>query len=382
MKTLKNIIIPVLFAIFVWSCDNHNKPWTETQANLYYEKKGWVSGCNFIPSTAINQLEMWQKETFDLETIDRELGWAEDMGFNTMRVFLHHLVWENDRDGFFDRMNDYLSCSDRHGIKTLFVFLDDCWDEHAHIGKQREPIRGRHNSGWLKDPGALYYGEAGSGMDYQPDTLAVEALLKNYVQDVLKAFGDDERIYGWDLYNEPGGGQDPDRYYEKSFRLLKKIFCWAREINPSQPLTAGIWHTRLKEMNDWQIANSDIISYHTYECLEKHQHVVDTLKKYGRPVICTEYMARTENSTFQTIMPMLRKENVGAINWGLVAGKTNTIFSWKTVNKPMDADEPELWFHDILHGDGSPYDKEEVEVIRDVNNCTRTGMNSKCLFSE
>lgn len=40
----------------------------------------WYFGANFIPSTAINQLEMWQKETFDPTTIDRELGFARKIG--------------------------------------------------------------------------------------------------------------------------------------------------------------------------------------------------------------------------------------------------------------------------------------------------------------
>ena len=55
---------------------------------------------------------------------------------------------------------------------------------------------------------------------------------------------------------------------------------------------------------------------------------------------------------------------VGAINWGLVAGKTNTIFAWDT---PLpDVAEPSLWFHDIFRSDGTPYSTEEVECIRSL----------------
>ena len=110
--------------------------WTTEQANEWYEQWNWIRGCNFIPSTAINQLEMWQAETFDPETIDRELGWAEELGFNCMRVFLHHVAWEVDQEGFKDRMNKYLEISDSHGISTMFVFLDDCWRESCAPGKQ------------------------------------------------------------------------------------------------------------------------------------------------------------------------------------------------------------------------------------------------------
>lgn len=341
--------------------------WTKEKANAWFEEKGWVSGCDYIPAYAINQLEMWQADSFRPEDIDRELGWAEDLGFNCMRVFLHHLLWETDRDGFMDRIDRYLEISSSHDISTMFVFLDDCWDENYAPGKQREPRKGEHNSGWVKDPGALFYGPSGSGLEYAADTAAVALQLEKYVTDVMTRFKDDPRIYAWDLYNEPGGGQDPHRYWERSFPLLKDIFRWARKVNPSQPITAGVWNSRLGEMNVWQIENSDIVTYHTYEPLESHQAMVDTLKAYGKPLVCTEYMARTQNSTFQDILPMLRRENVGAINWGLVSGKSNTIFDWDTMHTPCPTDEPELWFHDILRRDGTPYSVEEAECIKAVN---------------
>lgn len=326
-------------------------------------KQEWVAGCNFIPSNSINQLEMWQAETFDLSTIDRELGWAEDLGFNVMRVFLHHLVWETDRDGFVDRIDKYLEVSSSHGIKTMFVFLDDCWDESAALGPQRAPRKGVHNSGWVKDPGILYFGPCGSGCQYAADTTAIVAELEAYVKDILTTFKGDKRIYCWDLYNEPGGGQDPDRYWERSFPLLKDVFRWAREVAPSQPITAGVWNPRLGEMNAFQIENSDIVTYHTYEPIESHQHLIDTLKAYGKPMVCTEYMARSQGSTFQTILPVLYQEGIGAINWGFVRGKTNTIFPWES---PEGADEPNPWFHDVLQPDGTPYNEEETELIKSI----------------
>lgn len=326
-------------------------------------KKEWVAGCDFIPSTAINQLEMWQAESWDPATIDRELGWAEDLGFNVMRVFLHHLVWEADRDGFVERINRYLEISSSHGISTMFVFLDDCWDETAALGVQRAPRKGVHNSGWVKDPGILYFGPCGSGCEYAADTTAIVACLERYVKDIMTTFKDDDRIYCWDLYNEPGGGQDPDRYWERSFPLLKDMFRWAREVNPSQPITAGVWNPRLGEMNVYQIKNSDILTYHTYEPFESHQHMIDTLKAYGKPMVCTEYMARTQGSTFQTILPALHEQGIGAINWGFVKGRTNTIFPWESLE---GSEEPELWFHDILNPDGTPYCEEETELIKSI----------------
>ena len=321
--------------------------WTKEKAAGWSNGLPWLRGANFIPSTAINQLEMWQKETFDPETIDRELGWAESIGFNCMRVYLHHLAWELDKEGFKNRMDRYLTIASMHGIYTIFVFFDDCWNPDYHPGKQPEPKPGVHNSGWVRDPGDLLFRE--------PE---LKTVLQEYIHDVLTTFKDDKRVVLWDLYNEPGNSG----YKNKSLPLLKNVFEWAREISPSQPLTAGVWAQNLKELTRFQLENSDIITYHNYSNEKDHKREIDQLKKYGRPLVCTEYMARTRNSRFENIMPILKNEHVGAINWGLVAGKTNTIYEWG--HKIPDGSEPELWFHDIFRKDGTPYSPEEIALIK------------------
>jgi hypothetical protein len=328
------------------------KRWTEKQAKEWYAKQGWLSGCNYQPSTAINQLEMFQKGTFDIATIDRELGWAQDLGFNVMRVYLHHILWTTDKEGFKKRLNEYLAVSSKHGIKTLFVFFDDCWNDTYAPGKQPEPKPGVHNSGWVRDPGTMIY--------THPDTLVV---LEKYVKDVLTTFKNDNRILLWDLYNEPGNNKQLD----KSMPLLKKVFEWAREVNPSQPISAGVWNgsPAFANLNKFQLDNSDVVTYHHYRYSDEHRQLVDSLAKLNRPLICTEYMARRNGSLFQTIMPMLKEKQVGAINWGFIAGKTNTIFAWDT---PIPSgEEPVLWFHDILRKDGKPFSEDEIKVIKKVN---------------
>ena len=348
---MRSIIFALFVCFAVSSCQpkqqSRTAPWTKEQANQWSQQWGWLRGCNFQPSTAINQLEMWQAETFDPETIDRELGWAAAIGMNCMRVYLHHVAWDVDKDGFKKRMQQYMDIAADHGIFTIFVFFDDCWNPTYTAGKQPEPKPGVHNSGWVRDPGDLLF--------EKPELIN---LLEKYVKDVLTTFKDDKRIVMWDLYNEPGNSG----YGDKSFDLLKKSFEWAWEINPSQPLSVGVWNIKLSNLNKFQVEHSDIITYHDYKDLTQHLQAVDTLKRYGRPMICTEYMARHFNSTFQEIMPMMKTENIGAINWGLVAGKTNTIFKW---NEPLpEMDEPPLWFHDIFRKDGTPYSQEEVDVIR------------------
>jgi hypothetical protein len=320
--------------------------WTTEKANSWYKTKTWFRGCDFIPSTAINQLEMWQAATFDTVTINRELGFAESIGLNCMRVFLHHLAWQEDPSGFKLRVNQYLEIADRHHISTIFVFFDDCWNETYKAGIQPLPKPGIHNSGWLRDPGKLFY-----------DDPTIILVLEKYVKDILTTFENDKRVLLWDLYNEPGNSS----YGNKSLPLLQKIFEWAREINPSQPLSAGLWASELHDFNTFQLANSDVITYHNYENEIVHQHCIDTLKKYNRPLICTEYMARLRHSTFFNIMPILKKQKIGAINWGLTAGKTNTIYAWDT---PIpDGSEPKIWFHDIFRPDGTAFDNKETQFI-------------------
>jgi hypothetical protein len=323
--------------------------WSVEKAKAWYAEHKWINGANFIPSTAINQLEMWQADTFDPATIDRELGWAEGIGFNAMRVFLHSVAWKEDPTGFKQRVDQYLTIADKHHIQTIFVFFDDCWNPDAKPGKQPAPKVGVHNSGWLQDPGRI------------PATIDDLIALKAYVDDVLTTFRHDRRVLVWDLYNEPGNSDKG----AKSAALLKKVFTWAHDINPDQPVSAGMWDWDQEELNQIQFDNSDVLTYHCYEEPGKHQQIVQLLKLSGRPLICTEYMARPRNSTFENTMPMLKKEGVGAINWGLVSGKTNTIYAW---DQPMpDGAEPKVWFHDVFRKDGTPYSTKETTLIKQLN---------------
>lgn len=355
MKNFKIICLLVisLFVVSAKAQDNQlivGKVWSLEKANEWYKKHKWINGANFLPSTAINQLEMWQAESFDPETIDRELGWAQKIGFNTMRVYLHSIAWNVDPEGFKKRINQYLTIANKHGIKTIFVFFDDCWNKQGVAGKQPEPKIGVHNSGWVQDPG-----------DPNSKEEANFPALEKYVKDVMTHFKADERILLWDLYNEPGNSDK----LTTSMPLLKNVFTWARAINPSQPLSAGLWAWNFHELNAFQALNSDIITYHDYEEPQWHQRVIEMLKAFGRPMICTEYMARTRNSRFSNILPMLKKENIGAINWGFVAGKSNTIYAWDT---PIpNGEQPIEWFHDIFKKDGTPYRLDEIELIKKQN---------------
>jgi hypothetical protein len=331
------LIITLVLSLFSLNAQTSRPVWTKSEASHWYATQGWIRGCNFIPSTAINQLEMWQAETFDTATISRELGYARSIGLNCMRVFLHHLAWQQDPAGFKKRMEQYLSIAHDKKIKTIFVFFDDCWNESYHSGTQPAPRPGVHNSGWLRDPGRLFYEDS-----------SLIRVLEYYVRDILGTFKSDQRILLWDLYNEPGNSN----YRYKSLVLLKKVFEWSREVNPSQPLSAAVWSTDLTDINRFQLTNSDVITYHNYDNEKIHLQTIDSLKKFGRPLICTEYMARLRNSTFFNIMPLLKR------------GKTNTKYAW---DSPMpDGAEPKIWFHDIFRPNGTAYSEAEIELIKSL----------------
>ncbi len=340
--------------------------WTAEQASAWSRRTGWLVGCNFTPNNAINQLEMWQADTFDPVTIDRELGWAEGLGFNSVRVFLHHLPWQQDAPGFLRRLDRFVALADHHHLGVMFVLLDACWDPFPQPGKQRAPRPFVHNSGWVQCPGR--------------DLLANPARhdeLKPYVTGVIGHFRNDRRIHFWDLFNEPDNlnrpayvAQEPANKAEFSLLLLRKVFAWAREVNPSQPVTAGVWvgdwePAKVSPFNRFMLEQSDIITFHNYGPLAELRSRVDSLKSYGRPLICTEYMARPAGSTFDPNLAFLKAQKVGAYNWGFVAGKTQTIFPWDSWEKTYSA-EPPVWFHDILRPDGTPFDPKEVAFIRHV----------------
>lgn len=324
--------------------------WTTEQAMAWGARQPWIAGCNFIPSTAINELEMWQAATFDLPAIDRELGWAEGLGFNTVRVYLHNLLWEMDRAGFLSRMEQFLQATDRHKIRVVFVLFDDCWLPDPKPGRQPDPVPGVHNSGWLRAPGPSIV----SNPQLWPP-------LESYTKGVLSAFRDDPRVLMWDLYNEPGNSGMEAMTYP----LLEKVFQWAWSVRPSQPLTCATWNggEKFARYNALQLRNSDVITFHNYNDAQNLEAEILRLQALGRPIICSEYMARTNKSTFEKNMPVLRKHNVGAINWGLVSGKTNTIFPW---GSKEGSPEPSIWFHDIFRADGTPFDSREVALIREL----------------
>jgi hypothetical protein len=340
--------------------------WSEQHANDWYRSKPWLVGANYIPSDAINQFEMFQAATWNPAINDRELALGESIGMNTMRVFLQDQLYQQDSAGFLQRLDAFLAIAARHHIRPILVLFDSCWDPNPILGPQHMPIPGVHNSGWVQSPGI-------------PRLMnpAVEPQLKAYVQAVLSRFANDDRILAWDLWNEPDNlngsrGTEPKEKVTRVLALLPQVFAWAREKNPKQPLTSGVWAgdwsdpTKESPMTKLQLAQSDIITFHNYGWPEQFAARVDELALLHRPILCTEYMARGAGSTFDTTLPIAKARNVAVINWGLVNGKTQTHLPWDSWERPYTLQQPPVWFHDIFLTDGTPYRPAEVMQIKSL----------------
>jgi hypothetical protein len=202
--------------------------------------------------------------------------------------------------------------------------------------------------------------------------------LEAYVEGIVGAFAQDPRILAWDVWNEPdnhgppeyAAGEAPDKV-AKVAQLLPRVFAWARSRAPIQPLTSAVW-----DHDDWtpkaplnavetiQLTQSDVISFHDYNWPEKLQQRIDQLRQYGRPIICTEYMAREAGSTIDGSLPVGKRANVGMINWGFVVGRTQTNLPWDSWERPYTLRPPVTWFHDLLQPDGTPYRAREAEIMR------------------
>lgn len=342
--------------------------WSPTAANAWYDRQPWLVGANYVPATAINELEMWQADSFDPARIDLELGWAQNAGMNTMRVFLHDLLWKQDPEGFRRRIDQFLGIAARHGIRPVLVLFDSCWDPDPKLGRQHPPIPGVHNSGWVQSPGR-----------YDLVDPAQRPRFEAYVKGVVGRFARDPRVLAWDVWNEPdnegGGSYSPLQLPGERAAieaLLPQVFAWARSARATQPLTSGVWRGAdwspaaqdLNAVQRIQLAQSDVISFHNYDWPEGFEARIAQLRPYRRPLLATEWMARGNGSTVDTVLPVGKRERVAMFNWGLVQGRTQTNYPWDSWERPYTLAQPQIWFHEIFRNDGTPYRTREVDTFR------------------
>ena len=332
--------------------------WSEEKANEWYASQPWPVGCVYMPSYGGTPVEIWGKEYFKPEVVDSELALAEDLGFNAIRLFLCDVVWQEDPKGFMERLEETVRLADKHGMRILMTFFTNGGTiKNPYTGPQPQPVPGVHNSVWMSSPG--------KDVVNNPEKWPV---IERYLKQVMKRYRNDPRILAWCLYNEP---EHTDGFNTLSF--IKEVYRWAREVNPSQPLTSPMCalpdaRSYNKPISDFICANSDIISFHCYDDIDRTRQFVDYALQFGRPVLCSEWMARTRGSDYPSILPLFKEKKIGSFSYGLVNGKQQCQYPWNKMvdGKPVPfTEEPELWFHDLFRPDHSPYDAEEIRFIKE-----------------
>jgi len=327
--------------------------WTKKDANDWWQKQKWTVGINYVTSNAVNDIEMWMDATFSPKLIEKELKTASAIGYNSVRVFLPYSVWYNEGMRFLENFDLFLDIADKAGLSVMPVLFDDCAFDYGSepvYGPQPDPVLGVHNSRWVPSP----------GFAVQDDPEALDH-LKDYVREIIGSHRKDRRILIWDLFNEPGNSKRLD----KALPLLKLAFETARECYPVQPLTAGVWefHNN-RAVEDYCFENSDVLSAHIYRPLGRTKELLAPLEKAERPVMVTEWLHRPAGNTVEDILPLFFEKKIGAWQWGMIKGRTQTNLSWSTMNGGTPQPDPELWQHDILHPDGTPYRQSEIDLFK------------------
>lgn len=327
--------------------------WSREKAAAWHRAHNWQMGANYVPSNAVNDVEMWRRDTFSPDLIRKELQWAADAGMNTLRVFLSYHVWKQEGEVFLAHFEEFLTIAHSCGHTVMPILFDDCAFDYGAdpvYGPQPDPDPNRHNGRWVPSPGFAAADDPGE----RPS-------LKAYVDAVIGRYREDPRILAWDLYNEPG---NTGRQAE-SLPLLIEAFRWARALSPVQPLSSCIYTYE----EDWLGMNtviarlSDIINLHSYVSPEVTKAYIEAAEKAsGRPVIVSEWLHRPFGNTIQSLLPWFHEKKIFVWQWGLVNGRTQTWLNWDTSKNADNDTSP--WQHDILRADGTPYDPEEIRLLR------------------
>ena len=322
--------------------------WDAPRIWSWYRDAGVVKGVNYIPRTAVNSVEMWMADTFDPDTIDQELGWAHDVGYTVIRVQLQFAVWQADPKGFLRRVDRLLELAAKHGLRVVPVLFDDMNLANAapQVGEQPEPLPGEYNARWVPSPA--------------PETVKDSAAwpaLEKYLRAVMGEFKRDGRVLYWDLYNTAGNGG----LGEATLPLLDQVFNWARDVDPAQPLAVPAWREFGSAMAARKLERSDLVTFHSFDSAEGIEARIQMLRRYQRPIICSDWLMRQAGNDFEKVLPVFAANQVGWFNRGLVAGKTQLQIQEK---RYRSEEQPDLWEQNVLKEDGTPYSEREVQLIQ------------------
>jgi hypothetical protein len=345
--------------------------WSKEKAWEWYDSIPWIRGCNFMSSDCANRIDQWQALGFEgrLATADRELALAASIGFNSIRLILEFIVWDQEHDGFMERFDRYLSTAYKYNIRSMIVFGNDCMPPKDE--NYRPPRLGKQHYDWGYHGGRKHsphaqHNKMGYSLLDEP-----ELAERHYkmVREIMEKYKHDPRILIWDLYNEPGHS----RREQVTMPHLQKFFEIAREVAPDQPITTGLWRgilsDKLSPLDELIVWNSDVISYHSYGSYQDNILIIKKLKQYGRPIINTEWLARMTHNTVQEMFPLFYLEKIGCYNWGFVVGLYQTYEPWNNIWQLYDEGKANhvdftKWLHDLFRPNLRPYDPKEIEIIK------------------
>jgi hypothetical protein len=291
----------------------------------------WVQGAVFVPTNAVNEAQQWDE--YDPAVNDRELRLASVYGINVVRVYLHYYVYLKKKGPFLASIEDFLGRADKYGIRTEFVFFDDCWNQPPKDLLSADyhypaPVPGVHNSRWLVGPGD----------DVRNHYEQHRAGLKAYVQDVVNAHRADRRVAFWEIYNEPNKS-------EATTRLERDALGWIKETGSAIPVTATGG-----EFSGGPF--SDFPSWHKYG---GYALLGDSRS------LCTECMNRQGQSVPGVVSHF--RGNVGYIMWEFGIGRDNCRFAWGDKPDHPRKDEPPTPFHGIVYPDGHPWSLADARAL-------------------
>ncbi|MBQ8716992.1 MAG: cellulase family glycosylhydrolase [Clostridia bacterium] len=348
--------------------------WSKEKIWNWYNARPWIRGCNYMSADCANRVDQWQELGFEerFKTTEEELKLVQDTGFNTVRLILEYVVWKEEHDGFMDRFERYISLCAKYGISCMIVLANDCMPPKTELWKM--PAVGEQHYDWGYH-GGRKHSQHGSHKEpaphfYLDDPETREDYFK-MVREIVSKYKDDPRICVWDLYNEPGANKRD----ALTLPNLKRMFEAVREIDPSQPVTVGVWRIKgdesipLSEVEQYALENSDIISYHNYQSYAENIRIIKRLKKEERPILNTEWLCRFQHNDVASLFPLFYLERIGCYNWGFVAGKYQTYEPWEFIWEQYDAGKRAdidftKWFHDLYRPSHRPYDPKEIELIQ------------------
>ena len=329
---------------------------TPMQASVPANTSTWI-GANYTPAYAANQIQMWHE--FKPEVIESELTAAvKYFGINTLRVYLHNIVYDTEKEVFLERIEEFLKICDRHGIKPGFVFFDDCWNHVGITIDTLPPVDGRHNGRWA----ALQDAER------KDENLPK---FKAYVQAVIAPHREDKRVLWWEIYNEPNMG---DAF---SLKLREAGYGWAKELKPIHPVIA-CWDDH---------PYTDIVNAHNYTVdWAGWDRQADMNPAKG--TVFTEAGARwfgkkpASSGSPIEVIEWLKKRKAAHkyvpgvyLCWELMVGNSNCRWYWGT---PDGASEPAIPWCGLLWPDCTPVSYAEAEAVRSY----ATGRKQALLFED